>query len=619
MIRRFGGDANTVDVTAGAVQLAAQEQKQEQYPAKPDSDDAAAVLGTNFSHLVVDETKSYYVNNVMWSTLANEVEELRDLLAEPDEADYESTPAADSPYGSIASPKSSPAASISQTGANAAIFGYRAAAHSLLSFHPTLPQAVGLFAAYTENVAPLVPMFHMPSLTRTYWDAVASLETLDKDNEALLFAIHYSAIISLEPKQCASILTCTRDAALEKYRFAVEQALARADLLNTQSLTLIQAAVLFLLALRNEDDSRTTWSLTALVYHISQTMGIHRDGTMFDLRPFETEMRRRLWAHICMLDQRSSEFHGYEPIINMASSDSKPPLHVNDVDLHPDMPSPPPERDGEVTSITLLLIRCEAMAAGHKLAMAAQLEDGSLAFERRAAVVEELKQRLEGRYLRHCNPSIPLHMICATVARLIMSRFWIMLHYPLTARRGPVDRPDRATRDKVFHAAVESLELSSQTLSDPSMFHWSWYARTQIHLGTLALVVAEIFNRPPSAECDRAWATVCAVYNEWETKGGHRGTLWQPVKRLMARAKFRRQKQQSSANLVQPAAPVPTEAVLPDPNGPFAMLEMDTSGGSLGGEDVFSQYFDLLPDMYWPDPNMAVDNGVDSNAANLFY
>ena len=173
---------------------------------------------------------------------------------------------------------------------------------------------MALFTAFTHNVAPLMRIFHMPTLTRVYWEATASLGYLDWHTETLLFAIHYSAIVSLSPEECLRILGNTREVCLAQYRFAVEQALARGNLLNTQDMTMLQAAVLFLTALPNEDDSRAAWSLTSVVFHIARTMGLHRDGTAFGLKPFETELRRRLWWQICIIDSRSSEYYCNEPI-----------------------------------------------------------------------------------------------------------------------------------------------------------------------------------------------------------------------------------------------------------------------------------------------------------------
>lgn len=111
-------------------------------------------------------------------------------------------------------------------------------------------------------------------------------------------------------------------------------------------MVLLQAVVVFLSALRNEDASRTAWSLTALIFHVARAMGLHRDGAAFGLGPFEIELRRRLWWHICLLDIRSSEYHGCEPIVHGFTFDAQMPLNVNDSDLAPGMSEPPVERRG---------------------------------------------------------------------------------------------------------------------------------------------------------------------------------------------------------------------------------------------------------------------------------
>lgn len=79
----------------------------------------------------------------------------------------------------------------------------------------------------------------MPTLVASYWDAVASPESLDCNTEALLFAIYYSTVISMESQQCEEVLGFSRAAAVKHYQFAVEQAMARANLLNTQSVVCV--------------------------------------------------------------------------------------------------------------------------------------------------------------------------------------------------------------------------------------------------------------------------------------------------------------------------------------------------------------------------------------------
>lgn len=470
-----------------------------------------------------------------------------------------------------------PAQDCGSSGANAALFGFRALAYSLLSYHPSLPQAVNLFAVFTENVSPVIRLFHMPTLSRSYWDAIASLDSLDKNTEALLFAIYYSTTISLSNEECFSLLGVPRDAATEKYRFAVEQALARADLLNTHSMVLLQAAVLFLSALRNQDDSRTTWSLTALVFYVAQSMGLHRDGTVFGLKPFETELRRRLWWYICVLDGHSSKYQEHEANLHQFFSDTKLPLNINDSDLHPDMTEPPPERDSW-TDMMFCLVRCEAIdtASSTKLIGpglqrgpwrgGGDIKSAGLRVEDRRAIVESFVDRVTEKYLRHCDPSQPILLMSSMVIKLIFARFWLLVYRPQPGpnsndssressstpadprggSRGttPSDHEnktpvDKKTRDKLFIISVEVLELSTTILTHPKLVRWAWYSRTYVQWHAIGFVLAEICCRPPSAECDRAWAAVMGVYDSGILRTNEpKGAVWKPIRRMMAKARY---------------------------------------------------------------------------------
>ncbi|PKX91289.1 putative C6 transcription factor [Aspergillus novofumigatus IBT 16806] len=488
--------------------------------------------------LAIDSTSSVYVSNVLWASLGDEIEELRDLLHGPpstnDDDDegvwQEETDEQEQPVGTI--------------GLNAAIMGFRSLAHSLRDYHPSISQSVALFEIFQTNVAPVVKIFHMPTLTKLFWDAVASLDTLDCNTEALLLAIYYAAIISTtDQTQCPLVLP--RPQALRTFRFAIEQALARADLLNTQNMILLQAAALFLCALRNEDDSRTVWSLTALIVHIAQAMGLHRDGTAFGLRPLETELRRRLWWFIVGLDQRSSEYHGYEPIVSESSFDTRLPLNINDSDLTADLVQPPTERDG-ATEMTLSLIGFESIPIVRKVSFipphrrqartTSTASVTELSLPEREALAEQLQSRLETRYLAYCDPAEPFLFVSATVARLIIARVWLMVHYP----RKRVDSckevsaaPLQASlQDKIFHLAIEISELSCSVLCNPNIAHWAWRSDTYSQWHAVAL------------DCDRAWAAVEILYDRWRMKEhARKGTLWKPIGRLMAKARYVREMQ----------------------------------------------------------------------------
>jgi hypothetical protein len=437
-------------------------------------------------------------------------------------------------------------------GSNAAILGFRALTHSLQPFHLPLSQSVALVRIFTENVLPLVHIFHMPTTNHLYWDAIASLDTLDKNTEALIFSIYYSALISIDEQQCFTLFSASRKSMLTKFRFVVEQAIARANLLNTQSIILLQAVVLYLSVLRNEDDSRTAWSLTSLVFHIAQSMGLHRDGMAFGLKPLEIELRRRLWYHICLLDSQASEYHGYEPIVHECGFDTRLPLHINDADLTPEMTNPPPERE-EACEMTFTLIRCESNRITRKFNQVAPSPgiSGHLAerdaVQDKEALIEELRVKLQ-HYSRYCDDSIPFQMLSSAVARLIMARSWLVVHFPLVQTN--LTTVDTELRDKLFSTSIEVLELSCLLSVNKDILKWTWHSKTHIQWHAVAFVLSEISSRPPNPQCDRAWECVCTVYDGWNLKDGEsKGTLSRPIKRLMTKARYVREVQRMDQHI----------------------------------------------------------------------
>lgn len=520
-------------------------------------------------------------------------------------------------------------------GLNGALFGYRALSQSLKSLHPPLQESVALLQVFCENVLPLVRVFHMPTTARIYWEAVDSLDALDKNTEALLFSIYYSAAISMDSQQCEVVLGASRADVVARYRFALEQAIARANLLNTQSIILLQAMVIFLNALRNEDDSRTTWSLTSLIFHIAQAMGLHRDGADFGLKPIDTELRRRLWYHICLLDARSSEYHGYEPIAREFVFDTKLPLHINDADITSQMKEPPPERR-EATEMTFCLIRCEAMKISYKIAHVPQGRSADdLSLKDRAALVEDLKQRLQEKYLKYCDSSNPFHLMLLTVTRLILARMWLVVHYPRLRRGDDASSFTMSIRDQLFLTSIQVLEHSSFLLTNREIYRWTWHSKTHIQWHAVAFVLSEICSRPPSPDCDRAWEYITIVCDCWKMKNEKKGTLWRPIKRLMAKARYVREMQktepQSRVDNAVPTRFSPTNSEQQALGGigsavntpPFTtaftstsstvasqsaddlrtMVEIDNLG--FGGDQFYAHtlhpYMDMVPEVTQPD------------------
>ncbi|KAI0872114.1 fungal-specific transcription factor domain-containing protein [Hypoxylon argillaceum] len=514
--------------------------------------------------LVVEESQSRYVSNIMWADLTESIEQLRGMFLDTNSRDDDSNQLDDSPpFYDAESPN------LASSGPNAAILGFRSLTHSLRDFHPSVELSMRLFQLFNENVLPVVRIFHTPTLIRLFWSAVVSTDSLDKETEALLFAIYYSTIISIDPTQCANIVGAPRSTVVERYKFAAEQALARANLLNTHSTLLLQAAVLYLSSLRSDDGTRTVWSLIALVSHIARSMGLHRDGTVFNLSPFETEMRRRIWHHICLLDHRSTEYHGHEPTETVeTASDTHWPLNVNDSDLSSDMTSMPPESDSP-TDMILVQVRCHALRISREMNRASRSP-----FHVRVQLIDEHDKWVE-KYVARCDPAQPLHYMAKQISYIAAQRVRVVAYYAeLVSRKrkreanishannvdkgiegsnhkvSKVEIDDKTLRELIFTNSISILKRTCDIMKDPRLERWVWHSHIYIQWHTIAIVLSEICIRPPSLQCDEAWGYATAVYDKWlrvkyrdSTEQGDE--FVKPMGQLIARARRVRDMQQA--------------------------------------------------------------------------
>ncbi|MCJ1458137.1 hypothetical protein MMC28_008508 [Mycoblastus sanguinarius] len=501
---------------------------------KKDGDEKANGIVKEFGRLVVEEGRSRYVSNKFWNSLSEEVAEMRDILDDPtdEEDDYPS-------------PGSGSGASANHQGF---IFNFSSTIFSLRNFHPPPEQIPTYWNIFKSNIDPVIKLLHIPHYENLVSQASEDLDNISKPMEVLMFTLYFSAVTSLSADDCTCILGLEKQATLRKYRFAVEQALARAGFLSTQELMVLQSMLLFLTCVRRSDDTRYVWTVTGLLIRLAQALGVHRDGQQFGLLPFETEMRRRLWWQICTLDVRASEDHGCDPSIIEQSFDTKFPLNINDRDITPSMKEAPPEHEG-ATEMTFDLIRYSVSTTVRRLSYAppgpgpCRVRNAGLSLEDKEHMIEDLHQYLEKKYLRHCDTTVPLHWVAATVARLIMAKMWLVVHHPFQRSDHGEGLPQE-TKNRLFLTSVEVIEFSRLLETEKTTLKWGWLFRTYVQWHALAFVLSQLCTRTTGPEVDKAWMVIEGVFDDWggSVSSNQRGMLWKPLRKLMAKARAERSK-----------------------------------------------------------------------------
>ena len=522
-----------------------------------------------FGRLVVNEGKSRYINNSFWANLSNEVEDLKGILNQSsDEEELETSPGANSATNGI-----------NHGSHQGYVFGFSSQNVDMLSLHPLPGQIRTYWETYKDRVDPLAKVLHIPTIEPTVLRAASHLSNLSKGFEALLFAIYYGAVTSSNASDCTVKFGEEKNVLLARYRFAIEQALARANFLTTEEIVVVQAFVIFLICLRRNNDARVIWTLTGLVVRIAQTIGVHRDGSHFSLAPFEVEMRRRLWWQVCILDTRASEDHGCDPTIVEQAFDTKMPLNINDVDIAPDTKEFPPERQG-CTDMSFCLIRFEVANTFRRInyippgpPRACNEFFSNVTLQDKEKWITECHQRLEDRYLKHCDMTQPLFWVTATVARLMMSKMWLMVYHPFQRQDGGASLPPE-TKEKLFITSLENIEYSLLLETESRTMKWGWLFKTYMQWHALAFILSELCHRTTGDLVERAWTAVDKTRDgRWGmhiTADSRAGHLWRPLKKLYRKAKEARQRGlQHEAMAKQNAQPQPQRTYSPNPNPMF--------------------------------------------------
>lgn len=446
--------------------------------------------------LIVDHGRTRFVENNLWTSMSEEFRKPSDAMPESSD-DEDSLPGDGTEY----------------------VLGPTPNSQGVQDMHPLPEQIMTLWQIFLENVNPLSKLVHVPSLQPAVIEASSHLDRLPKNFEALLFSIYNIAITSLTAEECLTMFGEQRTVLLNRYRNGTKRALSRAKFLGTSDLMVLQAFVLHLLAMRDVYDAKTLWTLTGVGNRIAEGMGVHRDGSSLGLGPFETELRRRVWWQLIFLDFRTAELSGAGNYGNIGLWDCQVPSNVNDVDIWPGMKHPP-ECSERGTEMIFCLTRYELgqfwkrklltrEPAGDFTTLWSNFKKlGSI--EDKEKGIEELEQLLERKYVRFCDPSVPVEFMSMLVTRSATNGMRLMTHHPRRYARDE-DVPE-SERKLLWSIAVKLIELDNLIHASKSMLKFKWHTDAYFQWQSLIYALTEMRKHPLEDYVDRGWLQVNEVF-----------------------------------------------------------------------------------------------------------
>ena len=160
---------------------------------------------------------------------------------------------------------------------------------------------------------------------------------------------------------------------------------------------------------------------------MGQLIGLHQDPGE-SVPPFEAEIRRRLWWHVCGLESRGAEEGGSRLTSVMEDSHVRLPSNYFDYDLDPKMIELPHPRTG-FTDMFFALVRWETMLLVHNLWAIRKKHNsenqGTVANDvklKQTKALAESKSRLDTSYLKYLHDSRPYDWLCTKFAEAILVR-----------------------------------------------------------------------------------------------------------------------------------------------------------------------------------------------------
>ncbi|PVH77143.1 hypothetical protein DL98DRAFT_463996 [Cadophora sp. DSE1049] len=289
------------------------------------------------------DEKATYVGATHWAAILEDIEEVKSYFEETEEVlDGDDT----RPFSSLAFNAATPA---TRPGLMAAL--------------PPRIVVDRFVSRYFNSNSPSLQIMHRPSFQRAYKRFWTDPEGTPISWLALVYSIMIQAAVAIFGS--GEDFPDVRGAPMEmvhSYRECCVQSLVLSNYTKPGPYTIETLALYmeteFLLSI---GDQVHCYLLCGNAIRLALRMGLHRDATKVGggtITPFQAEMRRRLWYHLCQIDLLGSTHMGLPGMVHAVSSDSLIPKNLRDEDFDEDSTEIPPSRpESELTPMSYTICK----------------------------------------------------------------------------------------------------------------------------------------------------------------------------------------------------------------------------------------------------------------------
>ena len=486
--------------------------------------------------LVVEEGDTRYVNGSFWVDLEEEAADRDEDI--PSNSTGTGT---ETGIGIATLPSSHPT---NENSYQRFIFGMTTVPQGsgLRHLHPPEARIFSLWQVYLENVDPLLKILHVPTTQRQILRASSHLDNIPPPIEAIMFAIYYAAVTSLQHSEATqSLLQQDRMDLLHQYRIGIEHSLANANFMTAPDVATLQALTLYLICARQTVDKAFVWSMVGLLYRLATKLGLHRDPASLGLAPFMTEMRRRLWWQICILDVRVAEDNDTDPLICEHNFDTNYPNNVNDGDLDLNMTGIPRPSHNR-TEMLFCLTRFDISYAARKLVFSSKFSSDNgyspLTVAEKIDMIDNLQTSLDEKYFKYCDLEVPICFLAFTASRLVLAKMKLTVHHPARSQSSDLSQAQFGT---LVASSIDIIEYAHELRTNVKYSRWLWLFQQYVEWDAVAFLLHSLTITPLPTFAERAWKAIDGFLEDWKDHipNGQRERRWRRLLALQAKARER--------------------------------------------------------------------------------
>jgi len=193
------------------------------------------------------------------------------------------------------------------------------------------------------------------------------------------------------------------------------------------------------------------------------------------------------------------------------------PTNVSDSELSPAMTEAPIDKEG-VTEMIHLSLRYEVAASIKDFITRGFHGDSSSAnspelIAEKDRAIDELEAKLQEKYIRFCDPSIPIHLLAIYMSKSVISSMRLMAHHPRQYPDKGATMPQRE-KDMIFNESLKELETTSLAYENKLVQGFKWHIHYHFQLNAFIYLVSELRHRTIGEQVDRAWKQVERSYEQ---------------------------------------------------------------------------------------------------------